>query len=102
MSKPIKEIVVTTPDNKSDRVLAVFDSGSFYTILRDDKVPKGASILKRAIPREFKAASKGSKLVATGEVSLVMTIGEKMVDDVVLISPDLAQEMLVGAGTMQK
>ena len=31
-----------------------------------------------------------------------MSIQGKQIDDLVLVSPDLSQEMLVGAGTMQK
>ena len=31
-----------------------------------------------------------------------MTIGDRMIQDEALVSPNLAQEMLIGAGTMQK
>ena len=102
MSKPILEIEITTPDEKSHLVRAVFDSGSFYSILREDKVPPGATFLRRKSPGSFRAAAERSRLSAIGDLPLVLTIGDKQVDDVVLISPDLSQEMLVGAGTMQK
>src|SRR6185369_15535135 len=42
MGKLILDIKITSPDDKSATVKAVFDSGSFYSILREDKVPKGA------------------------------------------------------------
>ena len=96
------DIEITSPDEKTATVKAVFDSGSFYSIVREDKVPKGAAVLRRKVPRSFRAAPKGSQLSATGELSLVMAIRGKQIDDLVLISPDLSQEMLVGAGTMQK
>lgn len=102
MSKPTLDIQIATPDEKTATVKAVFDTGSFYTILREDKVPAGAVVLKRKTPRIFRTAAKGTRLLATGEVSLVLTIGGKQVDDVALVSADLSQEMLVGAGTMQK
>jgi len=107
MGKLILDIRITSPDDKSATVKAVFDSGSFYSILREDKVPKGAVILKRKVPMSFGAAAKGSKFSATGELSLVMSIRqatrpEGQINDIVLISPGLSQEMLVGAGTMQK
>ena len=102
MGKPVLDIKITSPDEKSAIVRAVFDSGSFYSILREDKIPKGAMILRRKVARSFRAAAKGSRLSATGELSLVMTIGDKQIDDVVLISSGPPQEMLVGAGTMQK
>jgi len=54
------------------------------------------------VPLAFRAAAKVSKLSAIGELPLVLSIGEKKINDAVLVSPDLSQEMLVGAGTMQK
>ena len=102
MSKPIREIKITTPDDKSSVVKAVFDSGSFYSILREDKVPSGAGLFHRKVPRSFRTAAKGTVFSATGELPLVLTIGDRQVDDLVLVSADLYQEMLVGAGTMQK
>lgn len=102
VSKPILEVKITTPDERSMTVRAVFDSGSFYSILRADKVPAGAAILKRSRPRTFRTAAREASLSATGELPLVLQIGDREVDDVVLVSSDLSQEMLVGAGTMQK
>jgi hypothetical protein len=102
VAKPILEIKITTADGKSESVKAVFDSGSFYTILREDKVPAGASVIRRAQPRVFRMAAKGSSFFATGELPLVLAIGDRQVDDVALVSSDLHQEMLIGAGTMQK
>lgn len=102
MGKLVLDIKITSPDERTATVKAVFDWGSFYSILREDKVPKGAMFVKRKAPRSFRAAAKGSKLLAIGELSLIMSIRDKQIDDFVLISPDLSQEMLVGAGTMQK
>lgn len=102
MSKPILDIEIKTLDDKAATVKAVFDSGSFYTILREDRVPSSASIVRGKSPRMLRAAAKGSQLAAIGEVSLVLTIGNRQIDDVALVSPDLSQEMIVGAGTMQK
>ncbi len=101
MSKPIVEITVTTPPEKSSRVKAVFDSGSFYSFIREDRVPPGSTVLKRREPRAFRSASKG-KILATGEVPVILTIGDKEVEDVAFVSADLAPEMVVGVGLMQK
>lgn len=101
MSKPIREITITTLDEKTGSVKAVFDSGSFYSIVREDKVPAGAMIVWRSVPKEFKTAAQGGKLIVTGEIPLVITIGDKMVEDSILVSPHLGQEMLIGAKTMQ-
>lgn len=102
MSKPILDIEIRTPDDKAGKVRAVLDSGSFYTILREDKVPSSSAVVRRKAARTLRAAAKGSTLTAIGEVSLVLVIGGRQIDDVALVSPDLSQEMLIGAGTMQK
>ena len=93
---------IVTPDEKSNTVKAVFDTGSFYSILREDKVPAGAAILRRKKPRTLRTAAKGGQFSAIGELSLALTIGDRQIDDVVSVSSDLSQEMLVGTGTMQK
>lgn len=94
--------MVTTLDDKSRTVKAIFDSGSFHTILREDRVPAGALIERRMKPLQFKTAAQGGTLNVTGGILLVITIGNKMIEDSALVSPDLSQEMLIGAGTMQK
>ena len=102
MTKPVLEIEITTAEGKSGTVNAVFDTGSFYTLLREDKVPPGAKVIPRKDPHVFRTAARGHQFSAVAEVPLVLTIGDKAVLDVALVSPGLSQEMLVGAGTMQK
>ena len=102
MSKPILDVEIQTPDDKAATVKAVIDSGSFYTIVREDKVPSAASIVWRKTPRVLRAAVKGSQPVAIGDVSLVLTVSGRQIDDVALVCRDMAQDMIIGAGTMQK
>lgn len=101
MSKPIKEITIITLAEKSTQVKAVFDSGSFYTIIREDKLPADTIIEYRKEPIEFRTAGESGKLKVIGGVLLTITIDEKMIADSALVSPNLAQEMLIGAKTMQ-
>ena len=101
MSKPIRNITITTLDEKSREVSAVFDTGSFYTIIREDRLPIGAVMEQQTKPLEFGTASQGGKLRVKGGIIFVMTIGEKMIKDDALVSPDLARDMLIGAKTMQ-
>jgi hypothetical protein len=102
MTKPVLEIEVTTADGISGNVKAVFDTGSFYTLIREDKVPPGARVIPRKEPRVFRTAARGQRFSAVAELPLVLTIGDKAVEDVALVATDLSQEMLVGAGTLQK
>lgn len=95
------EVVLTTRDEKSGYVKAVLDSGSFFSIIRKNKVPEGAQVVWWTSPQEFKTAAGGGKLKVIGELPLIITMDEKMVEDSVLISPELSQEMLIGAKTMQ-
>jgi hypothetical protein len=102
MSEPVLDILISNPEGSSTPVKAVFDTGSFYSILREDKVPPGGLVCRLKTPRRFRSAARGAELRATGEVFVVLTIGDRMIDDVVFVSPDLAQEMLIGASIMQK
>jgi hypothetical protein len=102
MSTPVLDVTVTTADEKSAIVKAVFDSGAYTSILREDKVPPGALVIPRTTPRTFRTAAQGGKLSATGELPVVLTIGKKMIHDVVLVAKDLSAELIIGAGLMQK
>lgn len=101
MSKPVINISLTTLDKKMAKVPALFDSGSFYTIVREDCLPKTTTILRYKTVESFKTAAKEGRLRVTGETILTITIGKKVIRDSVLVSPDLSREMLVGAKTMQ-
>jgi hypothetical protein len=102
MTKPVLEIEITSAEGKARTVKAVFDTGSFYTLLREDRIPEGATVIARKDPHVFRTAARGQRFSAVAELPLVLTIGDKAVLDVALVTPDLSQEMLVGAGTMQK
>ena len=102
MSKPVRQVTITTLDEKTGTANAVFDTGSFYSILRADKVPVGAAVLERKKPLILKAAAKDTRPTVTADVTLIVRLGDKEIVDMVSVSPDLSQEMLVGAGTMQK
>ncbi len=102
MSKPVINIKLTTLERKTIGVEALLDTGSFYSIIRQDRLPQKAKYLRYRTPEYFRAAAKGSRLRVVGVTELVMTIGRKRVRDGVLVSPDLSRQMIVGAGTMQK
>src|SRR3989304_2512662 len=96
MSKPIKKIIITTVDEKSAEINAVFDSGSYWTIIREDKIPAGAAILKKTNPESFRTAAPGGKVEISGYIELIMQIGDKMIQDSAHISPNLFSDMLLG------
>ena len=81
MSKPIQNVEIMTRDAKAGKAVALFDSGSFYSIVRANHVPEGAMIIPFAVPQEFKTAAQEGTLRVTGEIPLVITIGQKMVEE---------------------
>lgn len=101
MSKPILNVKITTPNEKKGTVNALFDTGSFYTIIRRDCFPEGGSIFEFAKAKRFGTAGQRGKIRIVGETNLVVSIGNRMINTSAFVSPDLKREMLIGAGTMQ-
>lgn len=102
VSKPILEVRIETLDAKTGSVRAVFDTGAYPTIIREDRLPHGALVVRRPAPQQLRTAAQGGTLEIVGGTILAMTVGERMIQDEALVSPNLQQEMLIGAGTMQK
>ena len=101
MSKPILNIEFITPDDKKGEAKALFDSGSFPTILRENMLPKGTKLLTYKKKREFGLADRKGKIEVTASITLIIKIGNKMIETSAFISPDLKRELLIGARTMQ-
>ena len=102
VSKPILDVELESVDGRALKVQALFDTGSFYTILREACLPPGTPTLPFARPRIMGTAARGGQLTVTGATRFEIRIGEKIIEDDVLLSPDLGREMLIGSGTMQK
>ena len=102
MSKPILEAKLETFDGKTGHARAVFDSGASVSLVREDCVPPGAYVVLRPKPRILKTACQEGKLSVVGVVVMKMAFGDHVIEDEVQVSPDLAREMLIGVGTMQK
>lgn len=101
MSKPILEVDLITPEDRQVRAKAVLDSGSFYTFVRKDVLPKGTKLVTYKKPQLFQTAGKTGSLSITGTTRLVVVIGNKMINVAAFVSPDLRSEMLIGAEAMQ-
>lgn len=97
--KPIVPITILSLNNTSRSVNAVFDSGSYYTIVRADKLPANTTIIEQH--QSFGTANKKSRLKTIGETILIMSIGKKMIKSEALVSEELGSDMLIGAQTMQ-
>jgi len=101
MSKPVLPVTIMTSRRKSVSLPAVFDSGSYYTLIRQNCLPAGTPLEEFPPAKALRAAARGSRLRIAGAASLVITIGGKKIWDPALVSPDLTREMIIGARTMQ-
>jgi hypothetical protein len=97
--KPVFPIKIISLNNTSANLNAVFDSGSFYTIIRADKLPADTTVIRQELT--FRTAHKGGILQIIGKTILDILIGEKMIETQVLVSSELGSDMLIGAQTMQ-
>lgn len=102
MSKPIHEITIETMEKKTNQVNTLFDTGSFYTIVREDILPETKFVHWYSSPEEFKTAAKGGKLHIKGKTGLIIEYNNRRISEGdILISSDLNREMIIGAKTMQ-
>ncbi|MBI2891329.1 MAG: iron-sulfur cluster assembly accessory protein [Nitrospirae bacterium] len=101
MSKPILRVRITTMRSKTAALPALFDTGSFFSIIRENQLPTGTPILPYPERRALRTAGRRGQLRVTGVTELVVDIGRRRVQTSVLVSPDLGREFLIGAGTMQ-
>ena len=102
MSKPIRDVDIVTANGKKSSVSAVLDTGSFYTIIREDCLPRGAVTEKLKVKVKVETAKRrGGKLVATAVVYLKMRVEGHWISDEAKVAADLGSEMLIGAKTMQ-
>ncbi len=101
MGKPVREIKIRTKDGKKGVVTALIDSGSFYTLIRQDCVPNGASVVRYEVPEKMGTAKKTGQVRAVASTEMVMIVEGHPIKDTVMISPDLKREFIVGAKTMQ-
>ena len=101
MSNPIQNLEIETIDKKTKSVNTLFDSGSFYSIIKQDCLPLSEYIISYPEPKVFGTASEGGTLQITGSVELIVTINNKKINELVYVAPKLSMEMIIGARTMQ-
>jgi len=101
MSKPVFPVIITTVENQTATVNAVFDSGSYPTIIRQDKLPPG-QINNYLIPTIYRGAVQGSKLEVIGVTRLIVEYNNHQFYVWAEVSPQLSSDMLIGASSMQQ
>jgi hypothetical protein len=97
--KPLYPVRIFSLNKTSTKLNAVFDTGSYFSIVRADKLPRNTTVIKQDLV--FRTANKKGSLKIQGQTILTIEIGKKMVQDAVLVSSELGSDMLIGAKTMQ-
>jgi len=97
----MRDVEIETADGKTSGVHAVLDTGSFYTIIREDCLPERALVSKFKKREIFGTARRGGKLAATGFIPLKICVEGHWISGEVRVAPELGSEMLIGAGLMQ-
>jgi len=101
MSNPIQNLEIETIDKKTKSVNTLFDSGSFYSIIKQDCLPLSEYIVYYPDPEIFGTASENGTLEITGSVELIVSINSKKIKETIYIAPNLSKEMIIGSKTMQ-
>jgi predicted aspartyl protease len=101
MAKPVIEVKVAAPGKKKfSKLEALFDTGSYYNIIRADLLPAQATAMP--FKEKMGTAAKKGVVEISGVTVLHFDIGGRHIMDDVRISPNLNRELIIGAGTMQK
>jgi len=85
----------------SKKVLALFDSGATYSHIKPDVAEKLEIVTPLPQPMEFEMAEQGAKIIADKRVTLNFWIDGYRFSDEFMILPNLAEEVIIGAKTMQ-
>jgi hypothetical protein len=101
MGKPVVQVAIETFDGRKGRVRALFDTGAHRTLIREDCLPEGCVVERRPTPERLRTAAQGGTLDVVGGIILLIGIGDRLIQTDALVSPNLAQQMLIGAATMQ-
>ena len=81
MSKPIRTIKVKTMDGKKTVVEALINTGSFYTIIRQDRVPSGAKVISYSKPEKLGTAKKSGQVRVVASAEMIIEIEGRPIKD---------------------
>ena len=89
--------------SKGEReVVAIFDSGAAYSCIRPELAQKLEVVLKLPEPMNFATAKDGESILAKEAIRLNSYIDGYRFSDEFMVIPELSEEVLIGAATLQK
>jgi predicted aspartyl protease len=83
-------------------LISLFDTGSTYSLIREDEAELLGRFEELPNPKEFETASAGHFVKVTQRVSLDFTIDDIVLSDEFLVVPTLSEQAIIGVTTMQK
>ena len=82
-------------------IVAMFDSGATYSCITPEKAKQIAVLLPIRHPFKVQTASKGHFIEINQRVSLDFYIGESHFSDEFIVVPNLSEDVIIGAKTLQ-
>ncbi len=83
-------------------LLALFDSGASYSCIRPEFARKLEQVLSIRHPFRVETAKAGEVIEVKERVSLDFYMDDYRFSDEFMLIPDLSEEVIIGASTMQK
>lgn len=84
------------------KVEAIFDSGATYSCIKPEIAEELEIVLPLPEPMEFGTAKEGERLIAKEVIRLNFYIDGYRFSDEFMLIPDLSEEVIIGASTLQK
>jgi len=97
----VKEVEIAG-DKGGKKVKALFDSGASLSLVRRSAVQDVATEVKMPRPATFRLGDGEGQLTAENWAPLFITVKGIDISDNVVVVDKLAEELIVGAGTLQK
>jgi predicted aspartyl protease len=96
----IKELRIAG-DKETQTVRTLFDTGASMSLIRKAIAEKVATLTLLPKPKKFKLGDGKGEVTATHRITLDIEINECTISDEILVLDNLAEEMIIGAKTMQ-
>lgn len=96
-------IPISFTGSKGEKKLySLFDTGSTYSCIRNDIAEKMGVADRLPVPMYFGTASENQYLEVENRTTLNFEINDITLSDEFMIVPELSEEIIIGATTMQK
>lgn len=94
---------IGTDNDKAKQLNALFDSGASYSCINPKHIEDGfTTLIQLGRPYELETASENAFMRVTHVVRLDFVLNDINMSDEFLVLPNLSEDVIIGAYTMQK